>query len=82
MLDGILGIDSKDEQRRQEKEMLRLSKPNLWNVYMNGNAELEHEVGFEGFMFAVAEHTNEDLETITVFRFYSLLDHIKNKGNG
>ncbi len=59
--------------------MLRLSKPNLWNVYMNGNAELEHEVGFEAFMFAVAEHTKEDLDKITVFRFYSLLDYIKNK---
>jgi len=59
--------------------MLRLSKPSVWNVYMNGNAELEHEVGFEYLMFSVAEHTNEDLDNITVFRFYALLDHIKNK---
>lgn len=61
--------------------MLRLSKPNLWNVYMSGNAELEHEVGFEGFMFVVGEHTNEDVNTMTVFRFYSLLDYIKNKSS-
>ncbi len=59
--------------------MLRLSKPSIWNVYMSGNAELEMEVGFEGFLFAIAEHTKEDLEEITVFRFYSLLDHIKSK---
>ena len=59
--------------------MLRLSKPNLWNVYMNGNAELEHEVGFEAFMFVVGEHTKENVNTMTVFRFYSLLDYIKSK---
>ena len=59
--------------------MLRLSKPSLWNVHMQGNAELEMETGFEDFMFLVAEHTNEDLDKITVFRFYSLLDYIKNK---
>jgi hypothetical protein len=61
--------------------MLRLSKPKVWNVYITGNAELEYEVGFEGFLFEVAEHTKEDLDKITVFKFYSLLDHIKNKGN-
>jgi hypothetical protein len=46
---------------------------------MNGNAELEHEVGFESFMFVVGEHTKEDVNNMTVFRFYSLLDYIKNK---
>ncbi len=59
--------------------MLRLSKPNLWNVFMANNAELEMEVGFEQFLFEVAEHTKEDLDKITVFRFYSLLDYIKDK---
>jgi hypothetical protein len=48
---------------------------------MSGNAELEHEVGFEGFMFVVGEHTNEDVNTMTVFRFYSLLDYIKSKSS-
>jgi len=46
---------------------------------MDGNAELEHEVGIEYLMFSVAEYTKEDLDNITVFRFYALLDHIKNK---
>jgi hypothetical protein len=61
--------------------MLRLSKPKLWNVFMTGNAELEMETGFEQFLFEVAEHTKEDLDKITVFRFYSLLDYIKNKNS-
>jgi hypothetical protein len=59
--------------------MLRLSKPSVWNVHITGNAELEHEVGFEAFMFVVSEHTKEDINTMTVFRFYSLLDYIKSK---
>ena len=64
--------------------MLRLSKPNLWNVFMKNNAELEFENGFESFMFYVAEWTKEDLNIITLYRFYGLLDYIKekNKPNG
>jgi hypothetical protein len=78
-LDNILGQDSKEDKVSAENEMLRMSKPSLWNVHMEGNAELEMETGFEDFMFLVAEHTNEDLDKITVFRFYSLLDYIKSK---
>lgn len=59
--------------------MLRLSKPSLWNVHMPNNAELEFENGFESFMFLVAEHTNEDLDKITVYRFYILYNYIKDK---
>jgi hypothetical protein len=84
IVDNILGIEeSNTNQKKAEKEMLRLSKPNVWNVHMkdqNGsNAELEHEVGFEAFMFVVSEHTKEDVNNMTVFRFYSLLDYIKSK---
>jgi len=84
ILDGILGKDSKEAKDKAEYEMLRLSAPSLWNVYEKNNAELEMETGFELFMFSVSEHTKEDLDKITVFRFYSLLEYIKekNKGNG
>lgn len=78
-LNKILGEDSQEQKHKAEKEMLRLSKPSLWNVHIPGNAELEMETGFEDFMFTVAEHTKEDLDKITVFRFYSLLDYIKSK---
>jgi hypothetical protein len=80
-LDAVIGLDVKEEIKDSENEMLRLSKPNLWNVFMDGNAELEMETGFEQFLFEVAEHTKEDLDKITVFRFYSLLDYIKNKNS-
>jgi hypothetical protein len=46
------------------------------------NAEYEIEKGFEEFMLVVREHTSENLDTITTFRFYSLLEHIKKKNNG
>jgi hypothetical protein len=79
-LNKILGNDSKEDRESAEKDMLRMSKPSIWNVHIIGNAELEMEVGFEDFIFQVSEHTNEDLDKITVFRFYSLLDYIKSKG--
>ena len=75
--DKVLGLESDEDKQSAENDMLRLSKPSLWNVYMEGNAELQWEVGIESFMFLVAEHTKEDLDKITVFRFYSLLDYKK-----
>lgn len=79
IVDEILGKDTTESQQEAKKEMLRLSKPSVWNVYIHGNAELEHETGFENFLFTVSEHTNEDLDKMTVYRFYCLLDYIKGK---
>ena len=83
-LDVIIGDATKDELTKHEHEMLRLSVPELWNVYEKNNAELQHEIGFEQFMFLVQEHTKEDLKKIETTRFYSLLNYIedKNKQNG
>lgn len=78
-LDAIIGNPYEKKKREAQMEMLRASKPKIWNVNMKNNAELEHTVGFEQFMFLVAQHTNEDLDKITVFRFDCLEDHIKNK---
>ncbi len=78
-LNRILGEENTEEIETHENEMLRLTIPSLWNVHIKGNAELKMEMGFEEFMFLVAEHTTEDLDKITVLRFYSLLDYIKGK---
>jgi|TARA_R110000803_G_scaffold130338_1_gene197696 hypothetical protein len=48
---------------------------------IDDSAEKQIELGFEEFMLTVREHTTEDLENITTFRFYSLLDYIKKKQN-
>jgi hypothetical protein len=79
VVDEILGSETKETQDKTEFEMLRLSKPSIWNIYITGNAELEYENGFESFVFAVAEHTSENIETMSTYRFYCLLDYIKNK---
>jgi len=80
----LLGNDTDTERKEHEAEMLRLSKPRVWNMYIENNAELEEDINFEEFVFSVSEHTSEDVNKMTVFRFYSLLDHIKkkNKDNG
>lgn len=62
-----------------EKQMLSLRTPNVWNTNVTGNMEVETEVEFEKFLVSLSEHTNENLEEITVFRFYSLIDLLKEK---
>lgn len=64
---------------KRERELLRLTSPNVWNIHNKNSMELEMETEFEKFMIAVSEHTNEKLDEITVFRFYALLGYIKDK---
>lgn len=56
-----------------------LNLPNTWNINSPRNMEVEMETEFEMFMLAVGEHTTEQIDTITVFRFYALLGFIKEK---
>lgn len=63
----------------QERELLMLDLPNIWNVNSKNNMEVEMETEFEMFMLAVGEHTKERIDEITVSRFYSLLGYIKEK---
>ena len=74
----------KEEIFQAEKGMLELKKPNVWNTNIAGNMEVETEVEFEKFLVSLSEYTNENLEEITVFRFYALIDLLKkkNKNNG
>lgn len=76
----MLGEDGSEEKDRvAQKELLRLIKPAFWNLNREGNADVDIEVGFEEFMMSVSEHTKEDLNTITTFKFYTLLKHINKK---
>lgn len=59
--------------------MLEMRKPNIWNVNVPGNMEVETEVEFEKFLASLSEHTNENPEDFTIFRFYSLVDLLKEK---
>lgn len=69
----------KEEIFQAEKGMLELKKPNVWNTNIAGNMEVETEVEFEKFLVSLSEYTNENLEEITVFRFYALIDLLKEK---
>ena len=64
---------------RLEKELLSIHLPNVWNINMEGNMEIKMEVEFDKFLFAISEHTSVDLEKLTAFKFYSLIDYLKSK---
>lgn len=51
----------------------------MWNVYIEGNMEIEMEVDFDKFLISIAENTKEDLEKISTFRFFVLVDYLKEK---
>ena len=70
---------SEQEYIKAQHEKIKLNAPDVWNVYVDGNMERQMEVGFEEFLLNVGEHTKEDLSKITVFRFYTLLNYLKNK---
>lgn len=71
--------DHVEKEKSASKELLKLITPAFWDMNQKENADREIEVGFAEFMLSVAEHTKENLETITTFKFYTLLEFIKNK---
>lgn len=82
ILDNIIGVGDKEEIIKHEHEMLRLTKAELWNVYMDGNAEVLMELGFEKFMFLVADVGNvslSELDLMSTHDFYALQDYLEEK---
>jgi hypothetical protein len=64
-----------------EKEILLKNAPRSWNVYVKGNMEIEMEVEFEKYLIAVSEHTNESIESMSVFRFETMVNYLKEKNS-
>lgn len=64
--------------------MLEQRKPNVWNTNIVGNMEVETEVEFEKFLVSLSEHTTENPEDFSVFKFYALIELLteKSKKNG
>ena len=56
-----------------------MNEPRKWNVNHKGNMEVKMEVDFEMWLFAISEQTSENLNEITIIRFYSLINYIKSK---
>lgn len=81
LLDWIITGKANEATKEADREMLRLDKPAIWNVYLPENAELEHEIGFELMLLGVAEAAGmtEDLGEWTMFRFYNLRLYLMEK---
>lgn len=62
-----------------EKEILEGDKPNSWNIHDENNMERIVEVDSRKYALTVAEMSNQDLKTITVFDFYATVDLLKEK---
>lgn len=75
----ISEIDNSWGIGESERKMLLMDLPKKWNINQQGNMEIEMETEFEKFLLAISEHTNEDINNITVFRFYALIGFIKEK---
>lgn len=80
LMDGL--IEEKDIETVVygiEKEILEQDKPNVWNVYVEGNMERVLEVDFHKFAVSVVELTGMDINKITTFTFYASVEHLKEK---
>lgn len=80
LLDSITDEDDQTENIfNVEKEILETDKPNVWNVWTDGNMERVLEVDFRKFAIAVMEHSSESIEQISTFTFYSTVEHLREK---
>ena len=64
---------------RAKYEQYKMTAPQVWNVYIEGNAEIQMEVGFEEFLIQIGEHTKKDVNNLNVFEFYTLVKYLKSK---
>lgn len=76
-------MDESEENKNrlfdQELRILQGRRVGIWNLYNSGNLEVKMEVDFEKFLMAVGDTAKVDVELLTTFRFYSLLDYLKEK---
>jgi len=76
-------IEPKEETERErnqvKKRVLESFPSNVWNVNTNGNMEVQMEVDFKKFLFAITEQTSINVEEKSVFDFYALLDSLKER---
>lgn len=79
MSEIITGNKKDNEIYNIEKQILEQSKPNSWNVYIDGNMEKRLEVDFQKFGVAVVELTGLDLDKISTFSFYASVEYLKEK---
>ena len=57
--------------------MLRLSKPVSYNIYTEGNAEIQMVNGFNRLVFTVEQHTTQKALDMPTTKVYDLFDWIE-----
>lgn len=75
-------LDEEGNEERQKKaneNLLKLVNPQFWNLNKSDNAEKEIELSYENLLISVSENSREDLKNITTFKFYNLMNYLKNK---
>lgn len=84
LLDKI--IESKNTEKNfddslfaAEKEILENDKPNVWNVWKEGNMERVLEVDFQKFAISIVKETGQVIENITTFTFYATVECLKDE---
>lgn len=76
--DALMGVDgAAKEADRLEYEALRLMPPEIWNVYVEGNKEIDMEVGFEEFILSIKQHAGIDVEALSTFQYFALKQNLK-----
>lgn len=79
-LDAIIeGKDAENAGYNEEKQMLELDKPNIWNIYTEGNVSTQMEVDTMQLAISVCNETGLNIDTVTTFAFYSAFDMLEKR---
>jgi len=70
-----VNLDQDNNFTKTQQDYLDMVKPRVF--YGTESAEIEHEKDFESLCNKIAPHTSRDIKKMSVFEFYSLIDHIK-----
>jgi len=75
---------AKEVVKESTLELLRISRPSYWNVYVSNNAIVENENAQGLMLLSMEEHTNKNVRDLSIMNFYHLKNWIKvkNKKNG
>lgn len=84
VLDRVASFNSKDIGQRLaaiETEWLSLFKPVNFDWHSPKGHEHQAQASFTKLCIAMEEHLGQQVEWISTYKFFMLLDHIKNKKN-
>lgn len=73
----VEAISGENRTEETERRLFDLQDPQFWNLHVKDNAEVGYEVGFEKLLIAISERTNERVDEISTFRFYAMMEYLK-----